>query len=435
MEVAMPFKTIPNTNVTYALIAFDGDGRERSDDPQGANGLMTARILQEAAVNPPTHIFFFSHGWKGDVPAAIDQYNRWIKAMTDLSTDTTAMGAGFKPLWIGLHWPSLPWGEDELGSNSFEASSVTSNELLERYVARLGGDAEEVRKLLRVILTENETNAAAMTLPPHVAEAYRRLATAIGRKAGPPGGPPDAEEVPFDPVQAFEAGNEAGVAFGGFDLGGLLGPLRQLSFWKMKNRARSVGEAGMHRFIASLQQALPAVRIHLMGHSFGCIIVSSILGGPGGTTALPRPVDSLVLVQGAFSLWAYADRIPDGTAPGYFNAMIKRGGVRGPIVTTQSIHDTAVGTFYPLAVKLVGQVEFAPELPEFGAVGTYGIQGVENIVPGTMLPETGSYGFTRGKIHNLDSSQFIAKIDGASGAHSDIDGPQVAHAIWQAARA
>src|SRR5262249_49620142 len=157
--------------------------------------------------------------------AAIDQYNRWIKAVTQLAPDAAAMGAGFKPLWIGLHWPSLPWGDDELGSGSFGASSVPSNELLERYVGRLGRDAEERRKLLGIILNENETNAGAMTLPPHVADAYQRLATAIGRKAGSPGGPPDAEEVPFAPVQAFEAGNEAGVAFGGFDLGGLLGPL------------------------------------------------------------------------------------------------------------------------------------------------------------------------------------------------------------------
>ena len=45
----MPFKTIPNTNVTYALIGFDAEGRERTDDPEGVNGQMSARILQEAA--------------------------------------------------------------------------------------------------------------------------------------------------------------------------------------------------------------------------------------------------------------------------------------------------------------------------------------------------------------------------------------------------
>jgi hypothetical protein len=146
-------------------------------------------------------------------------------------------------------------------------------------------------------------------------------------------------------------------------------------------------------------------------------------------------VDSLVLVQGALSLWAYADTIPDGSAPGYFNTMIKRGAVRGPIVTTKSVHDTAVGTFYPLAVKLSGHPDFGDMLPEHGAIGAFGIQGLADLIASRMLPESATYGFTPGRIHNLDGSQFIAKLDGASGAHSDIDGPQVAHAIWQAALA
>jgi hypothetical protein len=430
----MPFKTIPTTNVTYALIAFDGDGQERADDPHGVSGRMSQRILRDAAADRPSHVFFFSHGWKGDVPAAIDQYNRWIKAMTDLTADAAAMGPAFKPLWIGLHWPSLPWGDDELGSDSFEASSVPSAELLERYVTRFGGNSGEVRKLLQVIIAENETNAGAIDLPDHVADAYRKLAAEIGRKPGEPGGPPDAEELAFDPVRAFEAGNDAGAAFGGgVSLGGLLGPLRQLSFWKMKNRARVVGEGGMHRFIAALQQALPAARFNLMGHSFGCIVVSAIVSGPDGRTALPRPVDSVALVQGALSLWAYADRIPDGKGAGYFNQMVTRGAVRGPIVTTQSIHDTAVGTFYPVAARLAGQVEFDPGLPKFGAVGAFGIQGVGHAVPAPMLPHDGAYRFTPGKIHNLDGRRFIKKMEGASGAHSDIDGPEVAHALWQAA--
>ena len=429
----MPYRTIPDTTTRYALIAFDGDGNERSDE-QGVGGKMSARILQDAAAAAPSHVFFFSHGWKGDVPAAIDQYNRWIKAMTDLTADAGAMGAGFKPLWIGLHWPSLPWGDDELSGNSFSPTAPRTSDLLEDYVARLGGDADAVRAQLQVILAENETNAGAMSLRPAVADAYRRLAELIGRKAGRPGGPPDAEEAAFDPERAFEAGNEGGASFGGgFDFGGLLGPLRQLSFWKMKNRARTVGEGGMHRFIASLQQALPAARFHLMGHSFGCIVVSSILGGPDGKTALPRAVDSLVLVQGALSLWGYADRIPDQPGAGYFNGMIRRGAVRGPIVVTRSEHDTAVGTFYPLAARLSGSVDFA-QLPEYGAIGAFGIQGKDDVISARMLPQTGQYDFKAGKVYNLESSQFIAKMDGASGAHSDIDGPQVAHALWQAAR-
>ncbi|MBL0157126.1 MAG: hypothetical protein IPP47_08500 [Bryobacterales bacterium] len=430
----MPFQTIPNTNVTYALIAFDDQGRERKDDPQGVNGLMSARILHDAQTAPPSDVFFFSHGWKGDVPAAVDQYNRWIKAMTDLPADAARMGPGFRPLWIGLHWPSLPWGEDELGGNAFDAPQVASSELMERYVGRLGGDAQEVRQLLEVIFRENDVNAGATVLPQHVADAYAQLSEVLGRTSGGPGAAPDADGAPFDPHAAFDAGNEGGDAFGGFSLGGLLGPLRQLSFWKMKNRARTVGEGGMHTFIGSLQKALPAAKFHLMGHSFGCIVVSSILGGPGGVTPLPRAVDSAALVQGALSLWGYAAKIEHKGGKGYFHDMIQRGAVRGPLITTQSSFDTAVGTFYPIAVGLVGQVAFAAELPLFGAVGSFGIQGVDGAVARALAPETEEYAFAAGKIYNLESSKYIRKMDGASGAHSDIDGPQVAHALWQAAQ-
>src|SRR5262245_39455564 len=302
----MSFHTITNTPIEYGLLAFDADGHERNDEVAG--GTFSRTLLDRIERDEPSHVFLFSHGWKGDVPAAIDQYNRWIKAMTDLRSDVQAMGANFKPLWIGLHWPSQPWGDDELGEDSFEAASVPSNELVERYVSRLGGNPDDVRRLLRIIFAENDRNAGAMTLPPHVADAYQKLAAVIGKTAGSPGGPPDADGVTFDPVAAFDAGNAAGDAFGRLNLGGLLGPLRQLSFWKMKNRARTVGEGGMHAFVAQMQQALPSAKFHLMGHSFGCIVVSSIVGGPGGTTSLSRPVDSVALLQGALSLWAYADR-------------------------------------------------------------------------------------------------------------------------------
>jgi hypothetical protein len=43
------------------------------------------------------------------------------------------------------------------------------------------------------------------------------------------------------------------------------------------------------------------------------------------------------------------------------------------------------------------------------------------------------YRFEKGGVYNLDASQFICHGDGASGAHNDIAGPEVAHVIWQAA--
>jgi hypothetical protein len=436
----MPFRDIPGTQARYALIAFDKKGREVRDDPDGLGGLMSGELLERVRQAPPRRIFLFSHGWKGDVPAAVDQYNRWIKALLDRPRDSGTPAGADDALYIGLHWPSLPWGDDELTSGSFAAGpGVALAELKQRYVDRLG-DEPAIRAALDVIFEEARVNAAAMTLSPEVAQAYQDLNGALELGEAGAGGAPGDDREPFDPERSFQLAQaeSGGAGFGGFDLGGVLSPLRQLSFWTMKKRARTVGESGMHGFVAELQRSCPA-HVHLMGHSFGCIVVSSILGGPDGQGELPRPVDSAVLVQGALSLWAYAPAIAKaGGEPGYFHRLLTRGAVRGPLVTTQSRFDRAVGTFYPMAAGVAGQIDFGPaaaDLPSYGGIGTFGICGVNGVHSGKLLKETEAYDFEAGTVWNLDGSEFIKKGGGASGAHSDIDGPQVAHAIQQAAAA
>ena len=83
-------------------------------------------FCEVASTEPITNVFFFSHGWKGDVPAAIEQYDSWIGALMASADVAKAEKAfpGFRPLLIGLHWPSLPWGHEDAGSDgSFAASS------------------------------------------------------------------------------------------------------------------------------------------------------------------------------------------------------------------------------------------------------------------------------------------------------------------------
>jgi phosphatidylserine/phosphatidylglycerophosphate/cardiolipin synthase-like enzyme len=439
----MPFRQSPSTHTPYSIIAFDKGGVERKDDHDGTNGLMSKRVLTELVQNAPTDVFVFSHGWRGDVAAAIDQYNRWIDAMANLAADAARMGSLFRPMWIGLHWPSEPWGDEELGAGGAFAADASAPpppapaNLLETYLDRLDlTQSLRARELMGIIFRENRVNAGAAVLPQSVADAYTELATLLGYESGPAGSDPGSDNSEYSAQAAFDAMNSTGVAFGGGSLGGLLGPLRQLSFWMMKKRARTVGEGGMHQFVAQLQQSAPNTRVHLMGHSFGCIVVSSICNGPNGVTALPRPIDSLALVQGAVSHWAYADAIPATGGRGYFNTMIRRPGVKGPIVTTRSVHDTAVGVFYPAAVSLALQdpsFVINPALIRWGAIGAFGIQGLSAAIDGVMQPETADYHFEAGKVYNLEASKFVKKMQGPSGAHCDIDGPQVAHAIWQAA--
>jgi hypothetical protein len=161
-----------------------------------------------------------------------------------------------------------------------------------------------------------------------------------------------------------------------------------------------------------------------------------MLGGPDCRGTLQRPVDSVVLVQGAVSLWCYAPSIPfDNAGAGYFSRILAEKKIRGPLVTTRSKHDTAVGVLYPLASRLKGAASFVPGLPEYGAIGTYGLQGLADPdkTDTAMLAADGPYSLAKGRVYNLEASQFIAKKEGASGAHSDIAGPEVAHAIWEAA--
>ena len=167
----------------------------------------------------------------------------------------------------------------------------------------------------------------------------------------------------------------------------------------------------------------------------GCIVVSATLAGPGGRGQLVRPVHSVALIQGALSLWSYASEIPcAGSQPGYFHGIIADRRVTGTVITTQSEYDTAVGRWYPLAAGAARQVSFAPgELPKYGALGSYGIRGTGPAVADlTMLPADAEYGFEPGRVYNLESTEFICEGSGASGAHSDIAKPAVAHAVWEA---
>src|SRR6187549_1345757 len=100
----MPFQTISGIQQRYALISFDDKGGERRDDPSG--GVFSREIVKAVQAEQPSHIFLYSHGWKGDVASAIDQYDRWIGAFCRLDADRQALGPGFKPFFIGLHWPS-----------------------------------------------------------------------------------------------------------------------------------------------------------------------------------------------------------------------------------------------------------------------------------------------------------------------------------------
>jgi hypothetical protein len=94
-----------------------------------------------------------------------------------------------------------------------------------------------------------------------------------------------------------------------------------------------------------------------------------------------------------------------------------------------------VARLYPIAAGVAGQADFAPgRFPTYGGLGAFGVRGLSSgVVDLQMLARDAPYPFAPGTIYNVESSKFIANGVGASGAHNDISGAEVAHAIWQAA--
>ncbi|MDZ8228172.1 MULTISPECIES: hypothetical protein [unclassified Nostoc] len=434
----MPIETIPGTSLQYYLVAFDAVVNER-DEPQGK---MSQKLLDILSGQPITDVFIFSHGWMSDVTGARQQYNKWIGAMHNNLNDIAQIEQArseFHPLLIGLYWPSLPWGNEELSNPvSFDSTSTSPLEsLIEQYAQRIA-DTDTSRQALHTIFQAAMENITPDYMPSEVRQAYEVLNQESGLGNDGEGAAPGSDRLSFDPESIFEAAKAEPVDFGQFNLSGILMPLRVLSFWKMKDRARQIGETGGFELLAQLQKATAnTVRFHLMGHSFGCIVVSAMLAGPRDHNTLVRSVNSVALVQGALSLWSYCADIPVLPGrPGYFHSVVADNKVSGPIVTTQTELDAALGKMYPLAAGIRHQIVFETvELPKFGALGTFGVRGPGlEIVNMKMLSVSEAYPFTTGKIYNLDSTQYICDThDGIFvGAHNDIAKPEVAHAVWQA---
>lgn len=428
----------------YDLIGFDSSGHERTDDPHGLMSDLVLRTLADDGTGV-TDVFLLCHGWMANMPTAKAGYDAWVAAMwacpADLARAEQAR-PGFKPYVVALHWPSLPWADESFGgSGSFAvptggpADPVAA--IVDDYAGRIA-DTPKARDALHRIVAAAVEDVEPDRLPPDVVAAYRELNWEADLGAG--GSAPGADRSGFDPQAVYQSLKEDAPSFGLFGSGGVLGVLKALSFWRMKDRARDVGETAGSRLLARMMQAAPRhLRVHLVGHSFGCVAAAAALAGPKGRGRVARPVESLTLLQGAMSIWSFCDDIPNVPGQrGYFRQVVADGRVRGPIVATQSVFDAVTGRWYALGAGVARQVSFAapPELPKYGAVGALGIRGPGlTVTDGPILPPDQPYSFTPGGVYNLESSSVIRNETGSTGAHNDINHPHLAHALWQAALA
>jgi hypothetical protein len=198
-----------------------------------------------------------------------------------------------------------------------------------------------------------------------------------------------------------------------------------LSFWVMKRRASEVGERFGREWVAPLWRSLSRPpRLHLVGHSFGAKLVTSMaLGGA-------RPA-SLTLLLAAFSAFAFAPAVPGFRRPGFYYPVLAERRVDGPIVVLRSDHDTALGIFYR---KVTGGAKVerasAPDRGRPGgrfaraatiaasALGAVGARGVG--APELDLLDVQRTGIPQYPIVNVDGSRVVKASGSLLGAHRDI---------------
>jgi hypothetical protein len=189
---------------------------------------------------------------------------------------------------------------------------------------------------------------ASTKLSAATAKAYATLFKESGLGAGDAGGPPGADQERFDPaviIEDYAAGNVQGstqlLGFTDTVRDAILSPLRQLSFWKMNDRARVFG--GPTPRPSAKLQATALTQIF----SWDTASAHRRLGDRCGrcrSPPLPRPVDSLFLVRAP----CRCERTPGHPARGtLFHRILSKRLVRGPIVTTRSVRHRG-WTFYPM---------------------------------------------------------------------------------------
>ncbi|MFJ9516746.1 serine-threonine protein kinase [Kitasatospora sp. NPDC101801] len=405
----------PIAGLPYWEVRFDQDGHLLDDDGLVA-GLPGTGVRE---------LFVFSHGWNNSETGARNLYAYTFDELSHQIGKFAPDRQG-KAGVVGLFWPSLLFPEDAPDTPSTPSTPAELATALAPAFA-----APERAKLIEITtLLEQQPQESAQ-----LANAHRLVA---GLVTSPALADEDKgqEAVLTKPTgEVFSA--LAGLASEQGDAQGFPNPfkvlwhgareaLRTAGYYEMKNRAGVIGRTGLGPLLGRV--AGNGLRVHLLGHSFGARLVAFAL--PGLPDGVGSPVASLLLIQGAFSHFGFAAPIPvDRSRNGFLAPFSDR--VAGPLQSTFSLGDRAVGWWYPAASLLSNEDDQAASdlTYRWGGMGHDGFQqdGTEQF---DLRPAGTPYPLRSGHFYRLRGDEIIAKDQSPfSGAHSDIRHPEV---VWSA---
>ena len=409
------------------------------------------------------HVVVMAHGWNNDMDEARTLYRDFLRHL-----ETIAGTATSKIVAIGVLWPSKRFTDAELipgGAASADADPTADRALTDRlqelkslfsdedadvklermktlvpglhadpgkqkeFVALLGeiadrhlDDAQRTAEEGRAKISEQD---GADLLKRFSAPITTRtvIAGAGGAAAGPVG-----RGIGGNPALAT-ADTGAAAGMGDFFIGIRAGAMRLLNlvmYQTMKDRAGIIGRDGVNPLLSRIQaKAAPGVAFHLVGHSFGGRLVTATTDGPNKLR-----VQSLLLLQAAYSHNGLSRDFDGKGTHGFFHAVLQNRKVTGPILITHSNHDRALGLAYPLASRLNGDnaAGLGDRNDPFGGMGANGAQHVDSDRTDIgLLPVGGVYDFTStgSRIFNLNGDNSIS-------GHGDVARAETAYVLAKA---
>jgi pimeloyl-ACP methyl ester carboxylesterase len=399
---ASGFRAANPAEAPFGVVQLDKGGDLKNPDE------FNALLKQWAEKEKPTHVFLMAHGWNNNVERATRSYRLMVKEMQAQADARGLRSPDFRPAYLGVHWPSLAFDGDE--------------KLIETALMQLPGETQAaIKAVLRFTSFRNQSLEKMLDTDlkdkKWVTTLFRIVRPVLEKKLG------------LDRDDDFDLN-----ALDRKDVETLLKAARVFSYWHIKKRSGVVGSSGGRKVLEEVQKALPPdVKVHLVGHSFGCKFWLSALVE---RSKEDRPVDSLVLLDGALSALAFSKEIviKGEVVAGGYHAVKAKGLVRGPIVAVFNKNDKPVRYTYPLGSRAAGQVGEQPvrshfeDEEKYRGMGAWGIDGVDSRdLLGLEEVKAGKrYDFKAGELHSIDGTKFLPN-------HDDIETPEVAWLIWSAA--
>lgn len=452
--ISGPYRHIPlgdGTALPFYMLPYDKRGL--CTGPQ-----TLADLLERARTGRYTDIFLFAHGWNTDWQAAVRGYEAFQRGfMTMRQQHALPMPDPYRPLMVGIFWPSSTLvfgaagvGPDFAAADPAQVDETVAQHLTDLYELAAALPADQASRFYTLLQQKSLTQAEALELatiaqafyqdadselqiaepnaPAATLAVWRAATAALTPGAHQPQNFDDFENI--DGPSAAPGDNLAPVLPGaaGDDLSQLdpRNIVRLLTVYQMKDRAGTVG-AGVGLLLKELLQAT-AGRLHLLGHSYGCKVMLSAICTPA---TLPRPVNSLLLLQPAINHLCFADQVPGTTRPGGYRPALTR--VQQPIMTTYSEQDFPLHNAFHWALmraKDLGEAQIAAvgEPPNrFAALGGYGPrQCQERLIP---IQEVG-------QPYDLSSASHVIGLDGSRtiDGHGGIQNESIWWALYEQVR-